>query len=41
MCTGMMLEKILEDFPELEKEDMRAVLHFAADRECKLAAVKA
>jgi len=29
-------EQILEDFPELEKEDIRAVLQFAADLERKL-----
>jgi uncharacterized protein (DUF433 family) len=29
-------DEILNDFPELEKEDIRACLAFAADRERKL-----
>ncbi|MEX1270833.1 MAG: DUF433 domain-containing protein, partial [Acidimicrobiia bacterium] len=29
-------EEILSDFPELEQEDIRACLAFAADRERKL-----
>lgn len=33
---GMSKVEILEDFPELNKEDIRASLEFAADRERKL-----
>lgn len=36
LAAGMKEEEILEDFPELEKEDIRASLQFAADRERKL-----
>lgn len=31
MASGMSKEQILEDFPELEKEDILACLAFAAD----------
>jgi uncharacterized protein (DUF433 family) len=41
LAGGMSEGQILEDFPELEKEDIRAVLQFAADRERKLAIVRA
>ena len=41
LAGDMSEEQILEDFPELEKEDIRAVLQFAADRERKLATVRA
>jgi uncharacterized protein (DUF433 family) len=34
-------EDILSDFPELESEDIRACLVFAADRERKLMRVSA
>ena len=33
LSSGMTPEEILEDFPELEAEDISAVLRFAADRE--------
>ena len=33
MASGMSNEEILEDFPDLEPDDFRAVLLFAADRE--------
>lgn len=33
MASGMTHEEILEDFPELTEEDLRACLAFAADRE--------
>lgn len=33
LSTGMSQAEILEDFPELEVEDILAVLSFAADRE--------
>lgn len=32
-ASGMTEDEILEDFPELTKEDLLAVLAFAADRE--------
>ena len=36
LASGMSEEEILSDFPELEQEDIRACLAFAADRERKL-----
>lgn len=36
LASGMNENEILEDFPELKKEDIRASLQFAADRERKL-----
>jgi uncharacterized protein (DUF433 family) len=36
LASGMTEEEILTDFPELEREDIKAVLAFAADRERKL-----
>lgn len=36
LASGMNEEEILRDFPELEREDIRACLAFAADRERKL-----
>ena len=33
LSTGMSQAEILEDFPELEAQDILAVLAFAADRE--------
>jgi len=36
LACGMFEEEILEDFPELEKDDIRACLAFAADRERRL-----
>ena len=36
MASGMTHEEILEDFPDLTEEDLRACLAFAADRERKL-----
>ena len=33
LASGMSVEKILEDFPELTKEDVQAALHFASERE--------
>ncbi|MBI5472866.1 MAG: DUF433 domain-containing protein [Ignavibacteriae bacterium] len=38
LASGMTESEILEDFPELTQEDIRACLAFAADRERKLAA---
>lgn len=36
LAGGMSEEEILEDFPDLAKEDIKAVLAFAADRERKI-----
>jgi len=33
LASGMTIEQILSDFPELTKEDIFACLSFAADRE--------
>ena len=38
LAGGMSEEDILRDFPALSREDIRAVLEFAAARERKLAA---
>lgn len=37
LASGMSDEEILSDFPELTRDDIRACLAFAADRERKLA----
>ena len=39
LASGMSQEEILEDFPDLTAEDIRACLAFAADRERKLLTV--
>lgn len=36
LSNGMTQQEILDDFPELEPEDVLAVLSFAADREHKV-----
>lgn len=36
LASGMSEDEILSDFPELEREDVRACLAFAADRERRL-----
>jgi uncharacterized protein (DUF433 family) len=36
LSSGMTQQEILDDFPELEPEDVLAVLSFAADREHKV-----
>ncbi|MBK8246880.1 MAG: DUF433 domain-containing protein [Gemmatimonadetes bacterium] len=36
LAGGMTEDEILADFPDLEREDIRAVLAFAADRERRL-----
>jgi len=36
LASGMSEDEILDDFPELEKNDIRACLAFAADRERRL-----
>jgi len=38
LASGMTKEEILNDFPELTREDIRACLAFAADREKRLSA---
>jgi len=37
LAGGMTQDEIIKDFPELTKEDIRACLAFAADRERRLA----
>jgi uncharacterized protein (DUF433 family) len=39
LASGMSVEEILDDFPDLTSEDIRACLAFAADRERKLMSV--
>jgi uncharacterized protein (DUF433 family) len=39
LASGMSEAQILEDFPDLTSEDIRACLAFAADRERKLVTV--
>jgi uncharacterized protein (DUF433 family) len=39
LASGMTDAEILADFPDLTKEDIRACLAFAADRERKLASI--
>jgi uncharacterized protein (DUF433 family) len=41
LASGMTTEEILEDFPELEREDILAALSFAADRERRIESLKA
>lgn len=36
LAGGMSEDEILADFPDLERDDIRAVLSFAADRERRL-----
>lgn len=39
LAGGMTQEELLEEFPDLTAEDIRACLAFAADRERKLASL--
>ncbi len=39
LASGMSEDEILRDFPDLMREDIRACLAFAADRERKLVSV--
>ncbi len=39
LASGMTTEQVLDDFPELTLEDIRACLAFAADRERRLSVV--
>ena len=41
LASGMSESEIIEDFPDLTVEDIRACLAFAADRERKLASAGA
>ena len=41
LASGMTIEQILEDFPDLNREDVQACLAFAADRERRLSVVPA
>ena len=41
LASGMTVEEILHDFPDLTAEDIRACLAFAADRERRLWVVPA
>jgi len=41
LACGMTEEEILDDFPDLTREDIKACLAFAADRERKLITVPA
>ena len=41
LAGGMTVERIIKDFPELEKADIFAVLAFAADKERKLSILTA
>ena len=36
LASGMSEDEILSDFPDLRREDIRACLQFAADRERRL-----
>ena|SRR5438105_12932166 len=36
LASGMTVDEILSDFPDLTRQDIQAVLAFAADRERKL-----
>ncbi|MBV9109891.1 MAG: DUF433 domain-containing protein [Gemmatimonadetes bacterium] len=38
LASGMSEDEILEDFPYLERDDIRACLMFAADRERRIMA---
>jgi uncharacterized protein (DUF433 family) len=39
LASGMSEEQILKDFPDLTKEDIKACLEFAADRERKMVSI--
>jgi uncharacterized protein (DUF433 family) len=41
LASGMSEAEILADFPDLEADDIRAVLLFAAERERRLSATRA
>jgi uncharacterized protein (DUF433 family) len=39
LASGMSEDEILRDFPDLTREDLRACLAFAADRERRLSSI--
>ena len=39
LASGMTVESILSDFPDLRREDIQACLAFAADRERRLLSI--
>ena len=39
LASGMSEDELLADFPDLQREDIRACLTFAADRERRLASL--
>lgn len=39
LASGMSEDEILKDFPDLTREDIRACLAFAADRERRLVSI--
>jgi len=39
LASGMSEDEILRDFPDLTRDDIRACLEFAADRERKLVTI--
>nr|VFJ90390.1 MAG: Uncharacterized conserved protein, DUF433 family [Candidatus Kentron sp. H]VFJ91594.1 MAG: Uncharacterized conserved protein, DUF433 family [Candidatus Kentron sp. H]VFJ98184.1 MAG: Uncharacterized conserved protein, DUF433 family [Candidatus Kentron sp. H] len=41
MASGMSIEQILDEYPELEREDILASLAFAADRERRVTSLRA
>jgi len=41
LASGMSVNEILDDFPDLTDEDIRACLAFAADRERRLVSTSA
>lgn len=41
LASGMSHEEILDDFPDLTREDIQACLAFAADRERRLITIPA
>ncbi len=40
LSNGMSQEEVLDDFPELDREDIMAVLAYAADREHQVFSLK-
>jgi uncharacterized protein (DUF433 family) len=41
LASGMSEDEIVDDFPELTREDIKAALAFAADRERRLMTISA
>ena len=40
LASGMSEDEILSDFPDLEREDIRAVLAYAAERERRISEIR-